>query len=100
MAKGCTPSQTPSSGYFGAPANAFEDPIANPRLCNTTVEACLNGDAKGLKLGLIFPFIRFKCAQTGAEDFAGIGVLAALDLGVHELIHLWSEVDVSGGHFQ
>lgn len=54
--------------------------------------------AESLEPGPIFPLCLLQRPQPGTQHFAGIGVLAAADFGVYELIQMGGQIDVAGGH--
>jgi hypothetical protein len=71
---------------------ALAHPLANSSddiaFGDAAVESGLDGGAERFEFGLVFLLVLFQGPEAGAEDFAGVGVLAALNFGGDELVEL------------
>src|SRR5271156_1906396 len=93
-----TPSTCRLSSDFGTSLNACADSFDDIPVCNTAVDASLDSGAEGLKPGLVLFLVLLQSSQPSAKHFARVGILAALDFGVDELVHFRGEVDVASRH--
>src|SRR5579863_3894345 len=86
------------SSKLGATPNSlsqFGDYVA---LCDTALLAGNESGTQRFQFGSVFLLIPLQSTEACPKDFTSIGILPAFNPGVHEAVHLRSEVDIASRH--